>query len=168
MPLSSRVEVGLPNGIVEHKYVYVQVAPIPARRIERIPFSHPRLIFPLLRVNPLEFLANEILRQWRKFNQLLKSCFSNGKGVDNEWTLDDLLNGVSASTPSISISPIPSPPSLIVVFPAGGKQHTVRISVLENGEIDLDVDDNLKERASVLIDNAGIGVGIEFLRKELQ
>ena len=83
-------------------------------------------------------------------------------------SLDDLLNGVSPPAVSISISPIPSPPSFIVVFPAGGKQHTVRISIMENGEIDLDVDDRLKQPASGLIENAGIGVGIEFLRKELQ
>lgn len=52
MPETSRVEVLLPNGMVEHKYIYVRVAPIPARRVERIPFSHPREIYPLLRVPP--------------------------------------------------------------------------------------------------------------------
>ena len=78
------------------------------------------------------------------------------------------MNGVTLSSTPISISPIPSPPSFIVVFPAGGKQHTVQISVLENGDIDMDVDENLKERVCGLIENAGIGVGLEFLRKELQ
>jgi hypothetical protein len=42
------------------------------------------------------------------------------------------------------------------------------MSVLENGEIDVDVDEHLKERACGLIEHAGIGVGIEFLRKELE
>ena len=41
-------------------------------------------------------------------------------------------------------------------------------AVLENGEIDIDVDDHLKERACGLIEYVGIGVGIEFLRKELR
>lgn len=78
------------------------------------------------------------------------------------------MNNVASSSAPISISPIPSPPSFIVVFPAGGKQHTVQISVLENGDIDMEIEESLKERVCGLIENAGIGVGIEFLRKELQ
>lgn len=81
--------------------------------------------------------------------------------------LENLLGGVFPAIPSISISPIASPPSFVVVFPAAGNLHSVQISVLENGEIDVDVTERLKERASLLIENAGIGVGIEFLRKEL-
>ena len=53
------------------------------------------------------------------------------------------------------------------MFPADGEHHGVRLSVLENGEIDLDVDERIKERASVLFENVGVGVGIEFLKKEL-
>jgi hypothetical protein len=52
------------------------------------------------------------------------------------------------------------------MFPVDGGHHGVRLSVLENGEIDLDVDGRLKERAVALIENVGIGVGIEFLKKE--
>jgi hypothetical protein len=118
----------------------------------------------------LTLLIFQILRQWAKFNYLLKSCFpttSSDKEAAVDWKLEDLLNGNSPSLPSASISPVASPPSFIVIFPVGGKEHSVTISVLENGEIDLDVDEHFKERACVLIENAGIGVGIEFLMKEL-
>lgn len=53
IPGSSTIEILLPDGKTEHKYSYVSVVPIPARRVERIPFSHPRQIFPLLRVSSL-------------------------------------------------------------------------------------------------------------------
>ena len=82
-------------------------------------------------------------------------------------TLDDLLNGTSPAVRSISVSPVASPPSLVVVFPIGERQQELRIFVLENGEIDIDVEERLKGRACGLIENLGIGVGIEFLRKEL-
>jgi hypothetical protein len=62
VPGSSTVEILLPDGKTEHKYSYVSVAPIPARRVERIPFSHPRQIFPLLRVSfPLSFLTRSFV-----------------------------------------------------------------------------------------------------------
>jgi hypothetical protein len=102
----------------------------------------------------------------------LKSCFlqlspSPVVAASDDLDLENLLNGIPPAIPSISISPITSPPSFVVVFPVVGNLHRVRISVLENGEIDLDIEERLKGRASVLIENAGIGVGIEFLRKEL-
>jgi hypothetical protein len=50
IPGLSIVEILLPDGKTQHKYSYVSVAPIPARRVERIPFSHPKQIFPLLKV----------------------------------------------------------------------------------------------------------------------
>ena len=53
------------------------------------------------------------------------------------------------------------------MFPIGQAQRTLRIDVLENGEIGLDLEDGLRERAASLIEHVGIGVGIEFLRKEL-
>jgi len=84
-----------------------------------------------------------------------------------EPTLEDLLNGTGPA-PSISVSPIPSSTSILAVFPIGQAQRTLRIDVLENGEIGLDLEDGLRERAALLIEHAGIGVGIEFLRKELE
>jgi len=81
--------------------------------------------------------------------------------------LEELLNGTASSTPSISISPIASPPSLLVIFPLNGERRNLLVSVLENGEIDVDTEEHLKERTRKLIEKAGLGVGIEFLRKEL-
>lgn len=52
---TASVEVVLPDGKVEHKYTYIPLASMPARRVERIPFSHPRQILPLLRVPPSLF-----------------------------------------------------------------------------------------------------------------
>jgi hypothetical protein len=49
-PTNSRIEVSLPAGKVEHQYTYIPISSIPARKIEKIPFSHPRQILPLLRV----------------------------------------------------------------------------------------------------------------------
>ena len=166
--MEATVEVVVPGRKVEHKNFYVPVQPIPARRIQRIPFSHPRHIYPLLKVLSLILSLTQLLRQWTKFNHLLTSCFpqnsaSKGKDLD----LNDILNGAWDSAPAISISPVPSPPSLIIMFPVDGGHHGVRLSVLENGEINLDVDERLKERASALIENVSIGVGIEFLKKEV-
>ena len=78
------------------------------------------------------------------------------------------MNGISSPVIPISISPISLPPGFIVVFPVNGKQNTIHISVLENGDVDVDVDDHVINRAGGLIENVGIGVGVEFLRKELQ
>ena len=169
MPVEETVEVVVPGEKIEHKYFYVPIQPIPARRVQRIPFSHPRQIFPLLKVPPpLGFKLTQLLRQWSKFDQLLTSCFpqtsADGKGKD--LNLEDILDGAWDSVPAISISPVSSPPSFIIMFPVDGGHHGVRLSVLENGEIDLDVDERLKERAAALIENVGIGVGIEFLKKE--
>ena len=113
----------------------------------------------------------QILRQWSKFNYLLKCCFPQQKSLDEveqaELSLEALLDGTCPPIPSISISPIGTPPSFIVMFPVHKKQHQVRISVVENGDIDVDVAEHLKERTSGLIEGAGIGVGMEFLRNEL-
>ena len=169
MPTCSTVEVELPNASTEHKYMYVPISPISARLVEKIPFSHPRQIFPLLRVsNPIASLT-QILRQWSKFNSLLTSCFpKDDLSTSNleEVKLEDLLNQTQSSSP-ISITPVGTPPSFVVVFSIGQEKHDLRISVLENGEIDVNVNGHLKERVCGLIENAGIGVGVEFLRKEL-
>jgi hypothetical protein len=69
--------------------------------------------------------------------------------------------------PAISISPIPGTASILVVFAIGTTLKRVRIDVRENGEVGTDVEGVLGERAGKLIAGAGIGVGIEFLRKEL-
>jgi len=108
------------------------------------------------------------LRQWSKFGELLTDCFPQStKDIkDNDLNLEDILDGAWDPVPAISISPVASPPSFIIMFPVDGGHHGVRLSVLENGEIDVDVDEQLKERASALIENVGIGVGIEFLKKE--
>ena len=50
IPSLSTVEVELPGEKKEYRCSYVPISPIPARRVERIPFSHPKQIFPLLRV----------------------------------------------------------------------------------------------------------------------
>jgi hypothetical protein len=81
--------------------------------------------------------------------------------------LEDLLTEVSSFSTGISITPIASPPSFIIVFPVNGERRGVQISVLENGELDADVEEHLKRQLCGLIDIAGIGVGIEFLKKEL-
>jgi len=166
--VEATVEVVVPGEKMEHKYFYVPIQPIPARRVQRIPFSHPRQIFPLLTVRSLGFRLIQLLRQWSKFGELLAACFpQNSKDKKSkDLNLEDILNGAWDSVPAISISPVASPPSFIVMFPVDGGHHGVRLSVLENGEIDLDVDERLKERASALIENVGIGVGIEFLKKE--
>lgn len=79
--------------------------------------------------------------------------------------LEDLLNQVPIS-PRISITPIASPPSLIVVLQIGSMKRELRVSVLGNGEIDVNVEEHLRERVCSLVENAGIGVGIELLKKE--
>ena len=81
--------------------------------------------------------------------------------------LEDLLNGTGPSTLPVTISPIAVPPSLLIVFPMETKSQNMQISVLENGELQVDVEERLKERLTGLIEGAGIGVGIEFLKKEL-
>jgi hypothetical protein len=81
--------------------------------------------------------------------------------------LEDLLNGTGPSTLPVTISPIAVPPSLLIVFPMETKLQNMQISVLENGELQVDVEERLKERLTGLIEGAGIGVGIEFLKKEL-
>ena len=53
--MDATVEVVVPRDKVEHKNFYVPVQPIPARRVQRIPFSHPRQIFPLLKVRHFNF-----------------------------------------------------------------------------------------------------------------
>ena len=84
-----------------------------------------------------------------------------------EMKLEDLLNGTGPSTLPVTISPIAVPPSLLIVFPMETKLQNMQISVLENGELQVDVEERLKERLTGLIEGAGIGVGIEFLKKEL-
>ena len=81
--------------------------------------------------------------------------------------LEDLLNGTGSSTLPVTISPIAVPPSLLIVFPMETKSQNLQISVLENGELQVDVEERLRERMTGLIEGAGIGVGIEFLKKEL-
>ena len=81
--------------------------------------------------------------------------------------LEDLLNGTGPSTFPVTISPIAVQPSLLIVFPMETKSQNMQISVLENGELRVDVEERLKERLTGLIEGAGIGVGIEFLKKEL-
>lgn len=81
--------------------------------------------------------------------------------------LEDLLNGTGPATLPVTISPIAVPPSLLIVFPMETKSQNMQISVLENGELQVDVEEKLKERLRGLIEGAGIGVGIEFLKKEL-
>jgi hypothetical protein len=44
----------------------------------------------------------------------------------------------------------------------------LQISVLENGELNVDTEEELKDRVTGLIEGAGIGVAIELLRKQLQ
>ena len=56
--MEATVEVVVPGQKMAHKYFYVPIQPIPARRVQRIPFSHPRQIFPLLKVPSPRFLAN--------------------------------------------------------------------------------------------------------------
>lgn len=114
------------------------------------------------------FQLTQLLRQWAKFGGLLTACFpqNSKENKSKDLNLEDILNGAWDSVPAISISPVASPPSFIIMFPVDGGHHGVRLSVLENGELDLDVDARLKERASALIENVGIGVGIEFLKKE--
>jgi hypothetical protein len=60
-----------------------------------------------------------------------------------------------------------SPLSLFVAFYIGSTRHSLQISVLENGELDVDIDEELKNRVTGLIEGAGIGVAIELLRKHL-
>ena len=81
--------------------------------------------------------------------------------------LEDLLNGTVPSALPVTISPISVPPSLLIVFPVETKLQNLQISVLENGELQVDVEERLKGALAGLIEGAGIGVGIEFLRKEL-
>jgi len=81
--------------------------------------------------------------------------------------LEDLLNGTLPSVLPVTISPISVPPSLLVVFPIGSTLQNIQVSVLLNGEVTVDVEEGLKERLIGLIEGAGIGHGIEFLKKEL-
>ena len=81
--------------------------------------------------------------------------------------MEDILYGTSQAIPSISISPISNSSSFVAIFPVGDKQHSVGVTVLDNGGIDVDVAPHLKERAAGLIENAGIEVGMEFLMKQL-
>jgi hypothetical protein len=108
----------------------------------------------------------KVLRQWTKFNTLLKSVFPSPTTPPPEPTLEDLLNR-ALGPPAISISPIPGTASILVVFAVGSTLKRVRIDVRENGEVGTDIEGDLGERAGKLIAGAGIGVGIEFLRKEL-
>jgi len=100
---------------------------------------------------------------------LLKSCFpgENQPNVtqNGELKLEDLLNGALLDTIPITVTPVSSPPSLLLVFPNGAARQTLRISVLENGDLDFDVDESLKTRVAGLLEGAGIGVCIEMLRK---
>jgi hypothetical protein len=50
VPEPTVVKVELPDGEVEHRYEYVSIEPVPVRNVEKIPFSHPRQIFPVLKV----------------------------------------------------------------------------------------------------------------------
>jgi hypothetical protein len=101
---------------------------------------------------------------------LLRSCFpleSKDSSVNQDIRLDDLLNGSTSSALAVTVSTTLSPLALLVVFFVGSKRHSLKINILENGELDVDVDEVSKERVSGLIEGAGIGVGIELLRKEL-
>lgn len=60
-----------------------------------------------------------------------------------------------------------SPLALLIVFFVGSTACSLQINILENGELAVDVDGVSNERISGLIEGAGIGVGIELLRKEL-
>jgi len=150
----------VPDGVTMHKYEYVPIQPIAARRVEKIPFSHPRQIFPVLK----------ILRQWSTFCQLIKSCFPTTRreinGTNDDITLNDLLDESTPTSLPVSVSAVSSPLALLVTFPIDGKPLGERIGVLENGELDL-VDDPLHQRVRGLIEGVGIGVGIELLRREL-
>ena len=44
----------IPGAEKVHQYDFVGMRPIAARRIEKIPFSHPRQLFPVLRVHPVD------------------------------------------------------------------------------------------------------------------
>jgi hypothetical protein len=61
-----------------------------------------------------------------------------------------------------------SPLSLQVAFYIGSTSHSLLISVLENGELNVDTEEEMKDRVIGLIEGAGIGVAIEILRKQLQ
>jgi hypothetical protein len=111
-----------------------------------------------------------VLRQWAKLTLLLRSCFpqeSKDSSLKQEIRLDDLLNGSTSSALAVTVSPTLSPLALLVVFFVGSTRHSLQITILENGELDVDFDEVLKERVSGLIEGAGIGVGIELLRKEV-
>ena len=64
------------------------------------------------------------------------------------------------------ITPIFSPPSMLCSFPLGSERTTLRVSILDNGDLDFDVDEGLKERMAVLLEAVGLGVCIELARKE--
>jgi hypothetical protein len=96
------------------------------------------------------------------------TCFQKDSQTSeiHEMKLEDLLNGTNVCLP-VTISPIAVPPSLLIVFPRDTKLQHMQVSVLENGELRVDVEERLRERLTGLIEGAGIGVGIEFLKKEL-
>lgn len=50
--------VEIPGVEKVHRYDFVGMRPIAARRVEKIPFSHPRQLFPVLRVQSPEYLSN--------------------------------------------------------------------------------------------------------------
>jgi hypothetical protein len=56
---------------------------------------------------------------------------------------------------------------LVAVFTINDKRISEQISVLENSELCFTTDDMLHQRVSGLIQGAGLGVGIELLRREL-
>jgi hypothetical protein len=65
------------------------------------------------------------------------------------------------------VYPTASPLSLLFAFYIGSTRHSLQISVLENGKLDVDTAEELKDRVSGLIEGAGIGVAIELLGKQL-
>ena len=81
--------------------------------------------------------------------------------------MEDLLNGWTPTALLITVSPMSTPLSLLIVFSVGAARHSLQISVRENGGLDVDVEETLKERVTGLIEGAGVGVSIELLRKEL-
>jgi hypothetical protein len=78
--------------------------------------------------------------------------------------LEDLLNGPVSTALPITISTT-SFPSLVVAFPTNDGNQTLQISVQENGEMEFDVDEDLKASMTRLFEGAGLGVCIEFQRK---
>jgi hypothetical protein len=63
------------------------------------------------------------------------------------------------------ITPVMSPPQIMCAFPVGDEQRVLHISVLENGDVDFDGEEDVKKRLGGLLEGAGVGVCIELLRK---